>query len=437
MRAPDRPPGAREALVKRLPSVAAIALVVSALLSPAADAASTGLRLRAVSGGRVSVRLTGPVPAGRVDIVLDGRRLRRTRRHAVVLTLPRNVSTHDGKVRWRWIEVHAAGSRRLLAQRRFALAARTSRRAPTLVVLDAPAASSAATTARLRFSASDGRTSCSLDGGSSRPCSSPTSYRGLSPGAHNVTIRAQAHHGRSSISVEWTTTGTSPIVSPPAYPLPSTPLPAVGRKLVFEDDFDGTTLDTASWNPYNSTGNAGNGLRRPSALSLDGDGHLVITADMADGQIVSGGMSNKLNLTYGVFEFRVRTDPDPAGTMSGVVLTWPQSGRWPEDGENDVYETNAAVNTRWPFYSFVHYTSSNKQYYFRHDADGAQWHTMLMDWSADAIKIYRDGVLVWTLGDSAAIPDVAHHLCIQLDARATRTLTTPVRMYVDYVRVYQ
>lgn len=28
------------------------------------------------------------------------------------------------------------------------------------------------------------------------------------------------------------------------------------------------------------------------------------------------------------------------------------------------------------------------------------------------------------------------HAGIQLDARATRTLTQPVRMYVDYVRIY-
>jgi beta-glucanase (GH16 family) len=271
----------------------------------------------------------------------------------------------------------------------------------------------------------------------------------LAPGAHTAAIRAENGRGRSSITIGWTTAPSPPAAAPspagqpgatpPAGPppAPAPPPAAAGRKLVFEDDFDGTTLNTANWSPYNSAGNAGNGLRRSSALSLDGDGHLVITAGMTDGQIVSGGMSNKLNLTYGYFEFRVRTDPDPTGTMSGVVLTWPQSGRWPDDGENDIYETNEAVNTRWPFYSFVHYGSTNKQYYFRHDADGAQWHTMAMDWSPDAIRIYRDGALVWTVDDKAAIPDVAHHLCIQLDAKATRTLTTPVRMYVDQVRIYQ
>ena len=225
----------------------------------------------------------------------------------------------------------------------------------------------------------------------------------------------------------------STIVGPP---LPAPPNPK-GRQLVFEDDFDGNAVNSSNWSLYNSPGHAGNGLRRPSAFSTDGQGHLVITAQTVNGQIVSGGMSNRLNQAYGLYEFRVRTDPDPTGTMSGVVLTWPASGRWPEDGETDIYETGARVNTRDPFGSFVHYGERDTQRSFVQNADGSQWHTMAMDWSRNAIKVYRDGVLVWTLTDPAAIPDVAHHLCIQLDALANRQLTTPVRMYVDYVRIYK
>ena len=62
---------------------------------------------------------------------------------------------------------------------------------------------------------------------------------------------------------------------------------------------------------------------------------------------------------------------------------------------------------------------------------------MAMDWRPDAIRFYRDGNLVATLTDVAAIPDVAHHLSIQLDATATRELTMPVRMFLDYVQFYQ
>jgi Glycosyl hydrolases family 16 len=411
--------------------VAAVAALGAALIPSAGYGATIHMRLRAVARGRVSVRLTGPVPRSRLEFVLDGHRARRTARHALTLNFPRSVRRHRRRVRWHRITVRLAGSRRSIAQRRFALATRTSRRAPTLLLLHAPPRRSHARSARLRFSVSNGQAICGLDGGPWRPCASPKTYRGLSPGAHRLTIRSRSQHGRASVTVKWTTVAKLPVVR-----RRPTPPPAAGRKLVFEDDFNGRAVNTARWRPYDAAGNAGNGLRRPSAVSLDGHGNLVITASMANGEIVSGGMSSKLNLTYGTFVFRVRTDPDPTGTMSGVVLTWPQSGRWPEDGEEDIYETGADINTRRPFSSFIHYGTSNEQYYFHHNADGAQWHTMAMDWSAHAIRIYRDGALVWTLKDPAAIPHVAHHLCIQLDARASRRLTRPVRMYVDYVRIY-
>jgi Glycosyl hydrolases family 16 len=369
----------------------------------------------------------------------------------MTVAVPRGRDPHRGAVDWRVFTVRRASSGQVVARARIGIAGSTSKYAPTLMLLQAPPpTATAGAIARLRFSVSRAHVSCSLDTTRYRPCSSGVSFAGLSAGAHTATIRARNSRGRSSLTVRWTvrapssgaapsdggepTTSTAPADPPQGIPSPPG---AAGRRLVYEDHFDGTAVDTTRWSPYNSAGNAGNGLRRPSALSIDGEGHLVITASMADGQIVSGGMSNRLNLTYGYFEFRVRTEVDPTGTMSGVVLTWPQSGRWPQDGENDIYETNEAVNTRRPFYSFVHYGLSNQQYYFRHDADGSEWHTMAMDWSPTAIRIYRDGALVWTLQDPAAIPHVAHHLDIQLDAKATRTLTTPVRMYVDDVRIYE
>jgi beta-glucanase (GH16 family) len=214
--------------------------------------------------------------------------------------------------------------------------------------------------------------------------------------------------------------------------LPATALAA--RKLVFQDDFSGRTLNTAKWSAYNGPGNDGHGLRRPRAITVDGRGHLVITARMVRNQLLSGGMASRLNLTYGRFVFRVKTRGDPTQTMDGVVLSWPQSDRWPIDGEEDIYETGGARRT---FSSFLHWGVDDHLLEFRQHASAVQWHTMAMDWSPNAIKVYRDGRLVWTVTDPAAIPHVPHHLCIQLDALDTRSLTRPVKMYVDYVRIYQ
>src|SRR5690348_17440699 len=64
-----------------------------------------------------------------------------------------------------------------------------------------------------------------------------------------------------------------------------------------------SALNAAAWSAYNSAGHAGNGLRRPSAFTVDGQGHLVVTAQNIDGQ---DRKSTRLNsshpsISYAVF----------------------------------------------------------------------------------------------------------------------------------------
>src|ERR1035437_7614128 len=159
--------------------------------------------------------------------------------------------------------------------------------------------------------------------------------------------------------------------------------------LIFQDDFNDSTLNRLAWSPYTSLGQEGNGLRRPEAFSLR-DGTLVVTAAMIDSNLVSGGMAQNINQTFGKFEFRVRVEKDSSNAMSAVILTWPQSERWPMDGENDIYETGTDGD-RHVFYTNIHYgTSANTQHTFVHEADASSWHIMSMEWTSDYIKIYRD-----------------------------------------------
>lgn len=204
-------------------------------------------------------------------------------------------------------------------------------------------------------------------------------------------------------------------------------------RLAFVDDFAGPGVDTDNWYLYDSPGNAGFGLRRPSAIATR-DGMLVITASMVDGALVSGGMAHRTDQIYGRWEFRVRTDPDPSEATSGVVLTWPGSDNWPIDGENDMYETERDPD-RTPFRTFIHYGADNSQEFLTHEADGTEWHDMVMEWTADRIALYRDGQYVGEINDPAVIPDVPHHMTIQLDAW-TDSMGDPVEMEVDWVRVY-
>ncbi|MDR1584958.1 MAG: glycoside hydrolase family 16 protein [Prevotellaceae bacterium] len=231
--------------------------------------------------------------------------------------------------------------------------------------------------------------------------------------------------------IQGCSTEEEPVTPPP----PSEERP--DYKLLFEENFDGTAVDESKWYIYDAPGHAGNGLRSPKAFTVE-DGILVVTAQMIDGVLVSGGMSHRKNYTYGKFEFRVKATEDLSGATSAVVLTWPQSEKWPDDGENDIYETYWASNPNRTFFetNILSGLPLNKWSKKVHNIDAKEWHVVAMEWEANAIRIYIDGQLKWKLADPELIVDKPHHLCIQLDAFKTE-ITGISRMYVDWVKIYQ
>lgn len=325
---------------------------------------------------------------------------------------------------------------------------RTSKR-PLAKIVKGPPARSHHPEAIFRFRSRAKSTACRRDKLRYRPCRGKVKYS-VRPGRHTFILRAR--HGKKTVYLKrrWTvlrpkrktmTTTTAPQISGAAAAVvaraPDTPAAAT-RRLVFADEFNGAAIDMSIWRPFDSAGHAGNGLRHPSALALDGQGNLVITGQNSNGQIVSGGMAGRTDFTYGRVVFRVRTEPDPTGTMSGVVLTWPKHQWSPEYTENDMYETGPRVNNRSQFDSFIHFGRTTEwQKWTTHEFDPSQWRTVAMEWYPNLLEIYVDGQLGLSISDPAVIPDNLHHIGIQLDARAQRTLSRPVRMYVDYVRVYQ
>ncbi|MDX6683810.1 MAG: hypothetical protein QOG94_3849 [Solirubrobacteraceae bacterium] len=296
---------------------------------------------------------------------------------------------------------------------------------------------------------------CRRDAQRYKACRTRVKYTGMSAGRHTFVARARSRGRTVFARRSWTilkrpggasgrpspNTATPPIILAPGTvaPVAGAPVAPGARKLVLSDEFNGASLDPVKWRIYNSVGHDGFGLRRPTAFALDGQGNLVVTAKMENGVIVSGGMANRAEFTYGRVEFRVRTEPDPTGTMSGVVLTWPQdqNKRTPEFTENDMYETGTRVNNRSAFDSFIHFGAANWQKWVTHDVDPSQWHVIAMEWYPNLLEIYIDNALAWSVSDPAIIADNLHHLSIQLDARATHTLTQPVHMWLDYIRVYQ
>lgn len=213
--------------------------------------------------------------------------------------------------------------------------------------------------------------------------------------------------------------------------------PPPAGTLLFEDHFDGETLDAEAWATYYGPGHANNGWRRPSQIAVVND-QLVITAHWDGANIVSGGMAHRENYLYGTFIARVKTERDPSGQTSAECITWPESENWPHDGELDWYETGTETD-RTPFSSFLHWqdaTLPNEQTHIAHAADASEWHVMRMDWTATEVRIYRDGVLIGSETDDAKIPNTPMHVTLQLDALSNNPMGQDVRFYVDYVQVY-
>jgi beta-glucanase (GH16 family) len=205
---------------------------------------------------------------------------------------------------------------------------------------------------------------------------------------------------------------------------------------VTKEDFD--TLRDDAWGLYDSVGAFGNGLRRPSAISVS-NGLLNITARGN----VSGGMEHDLNMTYGRWEFRARTDLGPG--FGSAILLWPDSERFPEDGEVDIMEVPSKTRDRAHF--VVHYAGqggSDRMYGSSVDGDFSQWHTFAVDWLPDRIVWYVDGVERFRITDRNIIPKKSMHLAIQFDQGPKKDwipapdATTPAAfsLQVDWLRVY-
>ncbi len=222
------------------------------------------------------------------------------------------------------------------------------------------------------------------------------------------------------------------LLAPTAQAAPAGWVPSGG------DEFDAPALDTSTWHAYDSEGAFGNGLRRPSAISQR-DGLLTITARPRQDGGTSGGMAMGTGQLYGRWEFRARTSVGKG--YSSAILLWPDSERFPEDGELDMMEVPSEKRTAAT--AFVHYGADNRIVGTSRAGDFTRWHTFAMEWLPDRVTWYVDGEKAWETTDRAVIPTTPMHLCIQLDqGPATNWMPAPdastpdeVTLQVDWARI--
>lgn len=163
-----------------------------------------------------------------------------------------------------------------------------------------------------------------------------------------------------------------------------------------------------------------------------------------------GAVSHKLNQQYGRWEIRARVLPEQGSTGfpgHAVLIIWPESEEWPEDGEYDFLEVNVGDDRPASYIHYPHDPGPVQQEYAEYPTtlDMTQWHNYAIEWTEDHVKGFVDGV-EWfshsggatsTRRDIQTMP--SGHLTIQMDNFKSNEPWTGLQqgyLDVDWVRIY-
>jgi beta-glucanase (GH16 family) len=232
-------------------------------------------------------------------------------------------------------------------------------------------------------------------------------------------------------------------------------LPGKEWKLLWNDEFDGTTLDTTKWTislPWN--GDDGSGRHHNNQYAsyiMDDDvqvrgGALHLTTQRREVKNPSGkayqfteGLittSGKFQTSYGYFEIRAKL-PTEAGPGTWPAF-WTLSNGWPP--EFDIIEYWGSDN-RIHQGSVTRKSDGGQRWdsYHRQQVSLSGWHTFGLEWGP-GYQVYNiDGKVTNTIY-GGHLPDVPHYLLLNSGietARPPRPGTTfPNDFVVEYVRVY-
>jgi beta-glucanase (GH16 family) len=234
-------------------------------------------------------------------------------------------------------------------------------------------------------------------------------------------------------------------------------------KLVWSDEFNGTGVNKKNWKHEVYPGVISNSEEAAyytdrAANSFVKDGNLVIAANKEkyeDNNYTSARLNTfgKFDFLYGKIEARIKL-PKEEGFQSKVWLM-PSSleyGGWPSSGEIDIFRARSADS----FVSGIIFRSgfSNNEYVTKkYDVPKEQksladdYHVYGLEWQPYEMRWYIDGRL-YAVQNRWASPNVGYpapfdkpfYLVLNVAALGDvtdDTVTWPVAMYVDWIRVYQ
>lgn len=242
-----------------------------------------------------------------------------------------------------------------------------------------------------------------------------------------------------------------------------------GYKLVWNDEFNGTSVDDAKWEyEVNGAGGGNNELqyytdRKENSWVKDGRLNIAALQEEYTGPdgkryYTSARMRTlkKGDWKYGRFEIRAKL-PYGKGFWPAIWMLptdWVYGG-WPASGEIDIMEL-LGDNVR-SVYGTLHFggvppanVHSGSMYTLPGGDFASQFHVFWLDWEETEMRWYVDGVQYATIkdwysvGNSYPAPfDQRFHLILNVavggnwPGNPDTTSVFPQYMQVDYVRVYQ
>ena len=255
--------------------------------------------------------------------------------------------------------------------------------------------------------------------------------------------------GSPSATPTATSASAPSAANPSGQPMPPNELPGWHR--VFSDNFEQTVplgqfpaAVAAKWGrsyPDGLKDTSKQGTYEPTKVVSIGDGVLNIHVHTADGihmvaallPTIPGAQGSYGGLLYGRYSLRLRADPASGYKLS--VLLWPDSEKWPKDGEIDFPET--ALGT--PIIGFVHHQNGRSavdQVGFYTDQTLTRWHTATITWLPTGITFQLDGNVIGTA--YARIPNTPMHMIIQAETRLRGGVMTPTEasnIQIDWLTI--
>ena len=233
-----------------------------------------------------------------------------------------------------------------------------------------------------------------------------------------------------------------------------------GWDLVFNDEFDGTSLNTTNWTALNRKDSFNNEKQyyHPSQVSVAG-GNLVITATNVplQGKAYRSGLITSNDL-YGPGRFEARMDLPTSQGMWPAFWLNPNQVQWPTGGEIDIMENRGSQPT---LVSSAYHWQTNPgpccgQHQLVFDeytaTEGGQpvnfhagFHTYAVEWDETTLRFFVDDNLYHTVTENANRPifETAKNIILNVAVGGdfggdpNGSTVWPQTMLVDYVRYWQ